>query len=39
MLFHSQTFMLLFAPAVIAGYYAVARHRILREWWLRPLNC
>ncbi len=34
MLFHSQTFILLFLPAVIAAYYAAASHRLAREWIL-----
>ncbi len=34
MLFSSQVFLLLFLPAVVAVYYAVARHQALRLWWL-----
>ena len=34
MLFHSQGFILLFMPAVLAAYYAAADRPILREWVL-----
>ncbi len=34
MLFHSQEFILLFLPVAVGIYYALARHRSAREWWL-----
>ena len=34
MLFHSQAFVLLFLPATVALYYALARHMEPREWAL-----
>ncbi len=34
MLFHSQEFILLFLPVAVGIYYALARHRAAREWWL-----
>ena len=34
MLFHAQSFVLLFLPATLALYYALARHVALREWAL-----
>ena len=34
MLFHSQGFILLFLPVVLAAYYAAARRQRLREWVL-----
>lgn len=34
MLFHSQVFLLAFLPAAVAGYYALARNPIAREWFL-----
>ena len=34
MLFHSQSFVLLFLPATVALYYALARHMVAREWAL-----
>jgi D-alanyl-lipoteichoic acid acyltransferase DltB (MBOAT superfamily) len=34
MLFHSQEFILLFLPLVVATYYSLRRHHILREWSL-----
>lgn len=32
MLFHSQEFLLIFLPVVLAGYYLLAAHRRLRQW-------
>lgn len=34
MLFHSQTFMLLFLPFVVGLYYALRRRLVMREWTL-----
>ncbi len=34
MLFNSQAFILLFLPPVLAGYYALARHRAARQAWV-----
>lgn len=34
MLFHSQVFILLFLPFVLAGYYALARRTAVRQWFL-----
>lgn len=34
MLFSTQVYLLLFLPAVVAVYYALARHAALRLWWL-----
>lgn len=34
MLFHSQAFVLLFLPAAVGLFYALARRESLRNWWL-----
>ena len=34
MLFHSQEFIVLFLPAAVGIYYALARHQAARQWWL-----
>ena len=34
MLFHSQGFILIFLPLMLAAYYATARRPLLREWVL-----
>jgi D-alanyl-lipoteichoic acid acyltransferase DltB (MBOAT superfamily) len=34
MLFHAQSFVLLFLPVTLAAYYALARHVMAREWAL-----
>lgn len=34
MLFHSQIFLIAFLPAAVAGYFALARNKIAREWFL-----
>jgi alginate O-acetyltransferase complex protein AlgI len=34
MLFHAQSFLLLFLPVTLAAYYAFARHLVAREWVL-----
>jgi len=34
MLFHAQSFLLVFLPATLAAYYALARHVAAREWAL-----
>ena len=34
MLFHSQVFVLIFLPVVLAGYYGLARQTAIRQWFL-----